>query len=53
MLRHGLTVFHNFIDSGGTIYNQTKDPGFIQGVSSMLTSSVTPDTEELYIVSIR
>ena len=51
VLCHGLTVFHNFIYSRGTIYNQTKDPGFIQGASSTFIASVIPDTEELYRVS--
>ena len=43
----GFNIFHCFIDSGGTIYNKMKNPGFIQGISEILESEVIPDTEKL------
>ena len=49
-LCNGLNFLSRFTDKGGTVYNQTKDSGFIQGMSSMLEAAVTPDTEEIFVV---
>ena len=45
-----LNVFHNFIEKLQNIYNQKRDPGFIQGKCEMLAALVTPDIEELFVI---
>ena len=50
-LRSGLNDFHDFIETEGTINNQMKDEGFIQGMSAMLAAVVTPNIGQLLWIS--
>ena len=47
-LRSGVNMFHHFMETGGTLYDQNKDPGFIQGVSQWISTPTTPDIEVLF-----
>ena len=47
-----LNILHHFIGTGDKIYDQMKNPLLIQGMSAMLSSAVTLDTEELFFIPI-